>query len=42
MIVRRARRPWSVLTAETAGMAAHGSCFSCLYKVGMFPLTVMT
>jgi len=41
-MVRRARRPWSVLTAETAGTAAQGSFFSCRYKVGMFPLTVIT
>ena len=41
-MVRRARRPWSVLTAETEGTAAHGSFFSCRYKVGMLPLTVIT
>jgi hypothetical protein len=42
LMVRRARRPWSVLTAEVAGMAAQGSFLSCLCKVGMLPLTVMT
>ena len=42
LIVRRARRPWSVLTAETAGTAAQGSFLSCLYKVGMLALTVIT
>ena len=40
--VRRARRPWSVLTDEAAGMAAQGSFFSCRYSVGMLPLTVIT
>jgi hypothetical protein len=39
LIVRRARRPWSVLTEETAGMRAQGSFFSCRYSVGMLPLT---
>ena len=42
LIVRRARRPWSVLTAEIAGIAVQGSFFSCLYRVGMLPLTVIT
>jgi hypothetical protein len=28
LIVRQARRPWSVLTAENAGTAAQGSFFS--------------
>jgi hypothetical protein len=41
-IVRRALRPWSVVTAGAAGMPAQGSFFSCLYRVGMLPLTVMT
>ena len=42
LIVRRALRPWSVLTAETAGTAAQGSFLSCRYSVGMLPLTVIT
>src|SRR5512140_556292 len=42
LIVRRVRRPWSVLTAENAGTAAQGSFFSRLYRVGMLPLTVIT
>ena len=42
LIVRRARRPWSVLTEETAGMRAQGSFLSCRYNVGILPLTVMT
>ena len=29
-MVRRARRLWSVVTAENAGTAAQGSFFSCL------------
>ena len=33
--VRRARRPWSVLTDEPAGTAAQGSFFSCPYSVGL-------
>jgi hypothetical protein len=31
-----------MLTADTAGMAAQGSFFSCRYKVGMLALTVIT
>jgi hypothetical protein len=42
LMVRRARRPWSVLTAETAGTAVQGSFLSCRYKVGMLALTVIT
>jgi hypothetical protein len=42
LIVRRARRPWSVLTEETGGMRAQGIFFSCRYSVGMLPLTVIT
>ena len=42
LMVRRALRPWSVLTDETAGMAAQGSFLSCRYSVGMLPLTVIT
>ena len=42
LMVRRARRPWSVLTAETAGMQVQGSFFRRLYKVGMLALTVIT
>ena len=42
LIVRRARRPWPVLTAEVAGIAVQGSFFSCLYRVGMLALTVIT
>ena len=40
--VRQARRPWSVLTDETAGMVAQGSFLSCRYRVGMVALTVTT
>ena len=29
-------------TAETAGIAAQGSFLSCLYRVGMLALTVIT
>jgi hypothetical protein len=29
LMVRRARRPWPVLTDETAGMRDQGSFFSC-------------
>src|SRR5213079_376440 len=39
LMVRRARRPWSVLTEETAGTAAQGSFLSCRYNVGMLALT---
>jgi hypothetical protein len=42
LMVRRARRPWSVLTEETAAMRAQGSSLSCRYSVGMLPLTVIT
>ena len=42
LIVRRARRPWPVLTADTAGTPAQGSFLSCRYNVGILPLTVMT
>ena len=41
-MVRRARRPRSLLTEEAAGMRAQGSFLSCRYSVGMFALTVMT
>ena len=39
LMVRRDLRPWSVLTDETAGMAAQGSFLSCRYSVGMFAFT---
>jgi hypothetical protein len=42
LIVRRARQPWPVLTVEVAGIAVQGSFFSCLYRVGMLALTVIT
>jgi hypothetical protein len=42
LIVRRARRPWSLLTDETEGMHAQGSFLSCLRSVGMLALTVIT
>ena len=42
LMLRRARRPWSVLTAETAGIAVQGSFLSCRYRVGMLALTVIT
>jgi hypothetical protein len=42
LIVRWARRPWPVLTAEVAGIAVQGSFFSCLYRVGMLALTIIT
>ena len=41
-MVRRARRPWPVLTEEAEGTAAQGSSFSCRYNVGMLALTVIT
>lgn len=40
LMVRRARQPWPVLTAETAGTPAQGSFLSCLHRVGMLALTV--
>ena len=42
LIVRRSRRPWPVLTAEVAGIAAQDSFSSCLSRVGMLALTVIT
>ena len=42
LIVRRARRPWPVLTAEVAGIAVQGSFLSCLSRAGMLALTVIT
>jgi hypothetical protein len=42
LTVRRVRRPWSVLTAETAGTRAQGSFLSCLQRAGMLALTVIT
>jgi len=42
LMLRRARRPWSVLTAETAGIAVQGSFLSCRYRAGMLALTVIT
>jgi len=42
LMVRRARRPWPVLTADTAGTAAQGSFFSCRHSVGVLHLTVIT
>ena len=37
LTVRRARRPWPVPTAETAGTSAHGSFLSCMYSAACWP-----
>ena len=42
LIVRRACRPWSLLTEDTDGMRVHGSFLSCRCRVGMLALTVIT
>ena|SRR5271169_3367833 len=42
LIVRRARRPWPVVTDDTEGTAAQGSFFSCRYSVGVLALAVIT
>jgi hypothetical protein len=40
--LRRARRPWPVLTGETEGVQAQGNFLSCSYRPGMLALTVIT